>query len=388
MTNSIEQPVQSPRPRPALSPETGWVSMRHLQHMVQSGRAAGLEMDQLLALAGLDDDRLADADARVPLTTLERLLAALQRDHADRLPGIHLANAIQPATLGALGFILQACSTFADMLDVVQRYNGMLSNIGHASVQPLPGLVQVSWECRAGSPQLQRHASEYVMGTIMVVARLLAPGNDIMPAAVHFPHARPQRAERVRDYFDFFRCPVHFDKPVAAVLFPASLLTLRLPHGDAALKELLERHAQNLLQQRTQPSALVDDVRRLLTALILDGAPTKVAVAQQLGMSTRSLHRHLQDNGTCYQDVLHQVRLEQARGLLEKDLSSGAIASRLGFHSRQAFLRWFRQHTDLTPSAFRQQMQGQFVPDAPFDDAVPAELRPAGIPQGESADVH
>lgn len=311
-------------------------------------------MDERLALAGLDDEHLADSDAKVPLRTIELLLATLQQDFADSLPGLHLAHHIQPAALGALGFILQACPTFADLIDVVQRYNGMLSNIGHASVQYQPGLATLRWECRAGSALLRRHASDYVIGTFVVVTRLLAPASDWSPVAVHFAHPRPADPDGVREYFDFFRCPVFFEQPVAAITFPASLLHQRLPHGDAILKDILERHGQQLLQQRAYLPSLADDVRRLLSALILQGMASKEAVAQQLGTSSRSLHRRLQEEGTGYQDILDSVRLEQARTLLlGTGTPSADIAAHLGFRSRQAFIRWFSQHTHQTPGAFR-----------------------------------
>lgn len=360
-----QPPLETPLSQ-AAPPAQAWISMHHVQHMVRSGRAAGINIDRLLALAGLDDERLADGDATVPLRTIELLLATLQQDHADALSGLHLANHIQPATLGALGFILQACTTFADLLDVVQRYNGMLSNIGHSSVLRQPGLVQLQWECRSGSAALRRHASDYVIGTFVVVARMLAPAHEWAPVAVHFAHARPANPDRVREYFAFFRCPVFFEQPVSGISFPASLLPLRLPHGDAVLKDILERHGQNLLLQRTRTPSLVEDVRRLLSALMLQGVPSKESVAQQLGTSSRSLHRHLQEQGTGYRDILDEVRLEQARALLlDSDVTSADIADRLGFRSRQAFIRWFSQHTRLTPGEFR---RSQNVGDCPDVD--------------------
>src|SRR5690606_29697622 len=115
-------------------------------------------------------------------------------------------------------------------------------------------------------------------------------------------------------------------------------------------------HTQYLLSQRGQTFSLVDDVHRLIEALMLDGIPTKDMVAQQLGTSSRSLHRRLLEAGTGYREILDSVRLEQAHERLRNSLDPVAqIADRLGFGSRQAFMRWFRQHTGLTPGEFRRQ---------------------------------
>ncbi len=342
------------QPPQNISPANSWVSMRHVQHLALCAREAGLAIDPLLTLVELDEKCLSDGDATVPLQTLELLLAEFSQEYQNAPVGLHMANQIQPTTLGSLGFILQACSTFADMLDVIQRYNGMLSNIGFSSVQHLPGLTQLSWECLAGSSLLKRHLSEYVIGTFVVLARLLAPNTGLAPVSVHMAHSSPSELSLEEEYSQFFRCPVHFDKQESAVIFSSDLMSKRLPSGDVVLKELLEQHASDILKQRSYPGSVVEDVRQLLSALILEGTPTREAVAQHLGISTRSLNRRLQENGTSYRHLLDSLRLDIARQLLRTTSASNAmIAERLGFRSRQSFLRWFSQHTQLTPVEFR-----------------------------------
>lgn len=346
--------MNTPQPVNDQAPAEGWVSMRHLQRATVFAKAAGLGVDELLAHAGLAQSQLADTEQLVPLHAIEAMLNALQRQQGDRLFGLHMAANIQPSTLGAIGHILQACSTLADLVDVVVRYNGLLSNIGRTSVIHAPGLVELRWECLAGSPLFRRHASEYVIGTFVVLTRLLSPGTDF-PAAVHFTHSRPDQPEHARAYFAFFQCPVHFNSPHASITAPATLLRRPLPHGDATLRSLLEQHAGHLLSQRVRASSsLADDVRRLIKALVLAGNASKEAVALQLGTSPRSLHRHLQEAGTSYQDLLDSVRLALAREQLTSSVIPIAeITEQLGFSSRQSFMRWFRQMTGITPSQHR-----------------------------------
>lgn len=330
--------------------------MRHLQRATVFAKGAGIGVDELLAQAGVDHAQLADADGVVPLRTIEAMLGTLQRQYSDPLFGLRMANEIQPTTLGAIGHILQACPTFADLVDVVTRYNGLLSNIGRTSVTHAPGQVELHWDCLAGSPLFRRHASEYVVGTFVVLSRLLAPG-QALPTAVHFQHARPDHPDRIREYFNFFQCPVHFGQPSNSVTVPAAMMQRRLPYGDAVLKDLLERHARNLLSRRAESPTFVDDVRRLLTALVLAGTVSKEAVAQQLGTSPRSLHRRLQGLSTTYRDLLDAVRVDLAREQLGGSTAPVAdIGERLGFSSRQAFMRWFRHVTGVTPSQYRKDL--------------------------------
>lgn len=334
--------------------ELKWISARHLQHFISQAEAAHVDIGQLLEDAGLNRERLADPDYPVPVPAIELMLSAVTREHNQPLLGLRLAHDIQPATFGPLGYIAQACPTFGDVLDMVVRYNGLLSNIGNSSVVHTPGNVEVRWECVAGGRVFRQQATEYVLGAFVVLARLLLPGRRDLPQAVNFSHHPPASAAHMREYVSFFRCPVYFGQAVSSTVLPTAALKVRLRHGDAFMREMLERHAANVLKQRTQPSSIPDEVKHLIRAMIIDGAPGKDAIAAQLGMSGRSLHRKLQDAGTSYQELLDGVRLEIAcERLRETENTSAEIADCLGFSTPQAFLRWFKQCSGQTPSEYR-----------------------------------
>jgi AraC-like DNA-binding protein len=341
------------------NPALGWVSARHLQHIVARAEGAGVRIDELLAAGGLDKAQLADAEALIPVSALEAMYQAVAGRYADPLLGLHLAADIQPATYGAIGYLMQACTTFGDALEVVQRYNGLLSNIGRSSLVRHPGTVQVCWECLAGSPGLRRQLTEYVLGSFVALVRLLLPERKSMLQSVHFTHPRPADAEAAREYFVYFNCPVYFDKPVSSINVDSEALRTRLHHGDAFLKEVLDRHAQNLLRQRQQQSSLPDEVRHLVGAMIIEGVPTKDMVAAQLGLSARSLHRKLEELGTGYREILDQVRLQLAQERLRgSEDTVNRIAAELGFRSHQAFLRWYKHSTGVTPGEHRKLLRG------------------------------
>lgn len=337
-----------------------WISARHLQHFIARGQAAGLSVDDWLKEAGLEKSSLADAEAVVPVSAMESLLATLSAHYDLPLIGLHLANDIQPATLGPLGHIAQACSNFGDVLEMMVRFNGLLSNIGRLSLQHHPGTVEVCWECLAGSEAFQRVSREYVIGAFVVLGRFLLPEHRDLIRSVNFPHSRPRNADHSRGYFTFFRCPVYFDRPTSSVLIPARLLDIRMPHGDAHIKHLLEQHAERTIRERELEHSLSDEVRHLIRSMLMDGNPTKAMVATQLGMSSRTLQRKLDESGTSYRDLLHRVRLELAREYLNtRSISVDTVAGRMGFASRQAFLRWFKQSTGYTPSQFRKESECQ-----------------------------
>lgn len=344
-------------PKLVSHPALGWVSARHLQHVVARAEAAGVSMDELLAEGGLDKARLADVDAHIPLGALEAMLAAVASRYSDPLLGLHLASDVQPATFGVIGYIMQACTTLADALQVVTRYNGLLSNIGRSTLVHQPGTVQLRWDCLAGSAEFRRQTTEYVFGSFVGLVRLLLPEQAGLLQAVHFVHPRPVGAEAASEYFRFFKCPVYFGRPASALVLPNAMLQTRLHHGDAFLKDVLDRHAQALLRQGRGQASLGDEVRHLVGAMIIDGVPTKDMVAAQLGLSGRSLHRKLEELGTGYRQILDEVRLGIAQARLRDCVESvSSIAEYLGFRSHQAFLRWYKQSTGKTPGEHRKEL--------------------------------
>ena len=347
---SIAAPDATAHAGPALA----WISARHLQHMVLRGRAAGLPMDELLQEAGITPVQLADADGLVPMLAVELLLVLLSRRHEDALLGLHLAQDIQPATFGVLGYILQSCTTLAEVLEVLVRYNGLLSNIGRTSLRHTPGAVEVVWECLAGGEVFRRHAADYVLGIFAVLSRLLLPTATPALRAIHLAHAKPRATERLAEYSAFFEAPVYFAASHSCLVIAAPALRLKLPHGDTALRELMEAHARHLLRRREQEASLADLVARLVRAMLQEGVPAREAVAQQLGLSERSLHRRLEALGTSYREILDTVRRELAvEKLRHTQVSIVGIAADLGFSTHQAFLRWFRQQLQMTPGEFR-----------------------------------
>jgi AraC-like DNA-binding protein len=87
----------------------------------------------------------------------------------------------------------------------------------------------------------------------------------------------------------------------------------------------------------------------------MDGGETAMeATAKDLGMSTRSLQRRLADEGTCYNDVLSEIRAEFAKRYLARGtLSASEVAYLLGFTEPPAFFKAFKRWTGMTPREFQ-----------------------------------
>jgi len=106
-------------------------------------------------------------------------------------------------------------------------------------------------------------------------------------------------------------------------------------------------HAESLLQAIDR--FLEDNLPRPLT---------RADIAAHLGMSERSLTRHIQHlAGESIMDHLEKLRLTRAMTLLrETDLAIETIGKHVGYPDPAYFTRRFRRYTGTTPSVFRREI--------------------------------
>lgn len=86
------------------------------------------------------------------------------------------------------------------------------------------------------------------------------------------------------------------------------------------------------------------------------------AVARRVGVSARSLQRHLGAAGSSLRAERHLYMLRATARLLEEtDLDLDAIAARVGASSASHLIVLFRQHHGTTPGAFRDRLRAQAI---------------------------
>jgi AraC-like DNA-binding protein len=103
-----------------------------------------------------------------------------------------------------------------------------------------------------------------------------------------------------------------------------------------------------------KPVIPIGNVRNVIAGLLPAGHPTLVIVAQQLGISTRTLQRRLADNDLTHSQVVNQTRIAKACQLLaQQDVHISDIARETGFATPSAFSRAFQTWTGTSPRAFR-----------------------------------
>jgi AraC-like DNA-binding protein len=115
----------------------------------------------------------------------------------------------------------------------------------------------------------------------------------------------------------------------------------------------LQRYAAEQLANLPTGARLSQRVRAYILSMLSMEDLTAETVAAQFFMSGRTLRRRLREEGTSFQEILDDVRVELARHYLcEEKRGIDKVAQVLRFSDSSAFTRAFRRWTGETPADF------------------------------------
>lgn len=150
-----------------------------------------------------------------------------------------------------------------------------------------------------------------------------------------------------------FPGPVNFGRPHAALRFDAQYLALPLRRDERALQAMLKHALQLIVRPYRRDRLLVQRVRELLASRPAEMRSAQ-ALADELHLSVRTLHRQLREEGASLQALKDEARCAQARSLLARTRQPvKQVAQAVGFDSEKSFARAFRQWTGVAPSRYR-----------------------------------
>jgi AraC-like DNA-binding protein len=307
-------------------------------------------VDTLLEEVGLQKADLSNPDNRLPQTPVFHLMERAASLTADASYGLRLAASLNPRDRGLLGFIVLNSPTLIDAMINIQRFY-KVGREGHDCEIERYG-PHVAFRFRVADSALRglRHTSEYLAATMARGCRDLTC-QAISPVRVEFIHDKPD--DRV-EYAEFLGCPVTFGAEWDAVIYAEETTRLPVKGADTKLLEVLAATCQQLLGPAPNKRDLVREVRHLIIERLPTGSVGIDAIAEQLGMSSKTLERRLAQQGNSYSALLDRTRFNAVMHYLQdSEMRLAQVAYLAGFTEPAALVRAFKRWTGETPSKFR-----------------------------------
>ncbi|MGL4316374.1 MAG: AraC family transcriptional regulator [Pseudomonas sp.] len=321
------------------------------QAVTRALEAEGYASAELLREAGISPQGLHDSNLRIPLASMSRLWRAVRRVSGDDCFGLRVAQHCFPTDFHGLLFAMQSSNTLGEALQRAVRFSHIVSTSANLELRqqgartlllyrPLPGV------------QSEQIATEALIASAVRFTRQ-SWGEREFISAVELVRPRPADPER---WEELLGCPVRFAAPCNAIEYALEPLDTALRTGNSELANSLDQVLMDYLQ-RLQHNNLPELVRTAIVRQLPLGEVQQGAVADELGMSVRNLHRHLLKHATSFKELLDDTRRQLAFDYLRQShCSVNEVCYRLGFNEPSSFNRAFRRWTGETPGQWRRQL--------------------------------
>jgi AraC-like DNA-binding protein len=317
---------------PALEPH---LSANLARLVVELVRDRGLDASDLERLVPAPDP-----NARVTASSLKALLALASERIGEPHVGLLAGGRADALWLGLFGFLLQTAASPRALASVLRRFSRLLNDGSVFELRERDQLAVFTYRCE----DADRQSVELVITALVACLRRIWPSCPL--EGVYFAHAAPSCSDA---HAALFRAAVQFDAPWSGYAIRAEHLDRAGVGTDPDLHAALVAHAERVLDSNDFIAAVRHAVGR---GLILGhaGAPW---IAAELGISSRTLHRRLQEKHARFSAIVDDERGRRARTQLSANERVAEVAQKLGFASPGAFRKAFKRWTGHTPAEFK-----------------------------------
>lgn len=318
-----------------------------LTHYVDVARATGLDPWRLLAQAGLSRACVENPELRIGVESVRQLLETSAALSGEEAFGLRMAEGRRLSNLGALALLAREEPTLRLALQSFSRFGRMHNESLQQRIEEANGVATIHEELLLGHGGPVRQATELVVAVAMRLLRVFL-GADWRARRICFMHPEPADLSVHRRVLG--QTP-DFGREFTGIVCTSADLDTPIASADPVLAHYIREQ----LQVDARAAAdVVDEVKQMVLVLLPKGRCTGDQVAHFMGVTRRTLYRHLAARGQTFGSVMQEVRRELAlRYVAQRQLSLTEIAPLLGFADLSAFSRWHRTHFGRSAEAVR-----------------------------------
>ncbi len=202
-------------------------------------------------------------------------------------------------------------------------------------------------------PQLQTVVIEALMLTLQNALEFVS-GKKLVDSKVTFAFPPPAYADQYEIYFSG---EVEFNSDKHLMVLPAAIANIRCITANSQLHRLAEEQLKQKMQEIRADNLTVQHVLAEMRKQP-SSIPTLKDMASYFNVSSRTLMRYLQAEGTTYRDMRNIIHKQMAiDSLSNSDDSVDAIAMELGYQDTASFRRAFKRWCGISPSEYRKEFK-------------------------------
>lgn len=310
----------------------------------------GFPADLVLADSGLCEAALFDPDFLMDIDQAKQVVANMIALADDQSIGLEIGDATMMVDLGVLGFVMMSAKSIREAVQHWINYSNSLIGM----------LLKVSLEERSvddwslvvtASAPLEVINNFCIEEQLVMIYKLGGQLASAEPVLRQLELSYQQPSHHML-YTRYFRGPIKFNARQTRMSFISPRLDQPLRGNDKEFNAVCARQCELLLKQIERQSPFISKIK---SVLLRSGGrnPGISAVARDLSMSTRTLSRHLSEEGLTFQQLINEFRSDLAKEYLRsQSMEPKEIAYLLGFLDTNSFRRAFKSWTGLTIKDF------------------------------------
>jgi AraC-like DNA-binding protein len=310
----------------------------------------GIDAEPALIGAEISRHQLSQDDVGLSVACQYRFLELAAAEANDQLLGLHVAAEMDLRSIGLLFYLTGSAPTVSEALENLAHYSRTTNEALVVEISRRKDEVILA--VRHVQEFDEPHRQFFELLALWFIRTLHNETNrNFTLLRVTFTH--PRNSD-LREVHRLLRCPIDFAQGVDSWVLSQRVMDLPIVSGDSQLLKILTAHADDLLAERHSVTGLQSMVANQLASLLPSGEARAAAVARQLGMSQRSLTRHLAEEGTTFVEILEQLRQRLASRYLADDrMSVQQTAWLLGYSEVGAFNHAYKRWTGAAPRRMR-----------------------------------
>ncbi|MBL1079414.1 AraC family transcriptional regulator [Nocardia sp. 2] len=318
--------------------------------MTRLAEERGMSAAACLSGTGLSPEAIIDPSsevtARQELTVVRNLVTRFGQEPG---LGVEAGSRYHISLYGPWGLAMLSSRTLRDSVEVALRYVELAFAFGQLEFEETETEARLVFDDHEVPADVRAFLTERVLTGIQMIGReLFSAGVPLHRVA--FRHDGPADTERHREVFGIE--PI-FGAPRNEAAFDRAYLDIPLPQANEWARATCEQLCRDLLSRRQARTGIAGAVRDLLVREP-GRIPDQAEVAAQLFISSRTLSRRLNEEGTSFRALLDEVRQLLSEELLEHtDMTTEQVAARLGYAESASFIRAFRRWKGCPPREYR-----------------------------------
>lgn len=326
-----------------------------LLQVLRTFEAFSLNLSELLQAVDLGLEDLQHSESRVSAATVDALWRLAEKKSGKSNFGLEAAKILEAKHLGLFGYVVISSANVREAMERLVRFKTLTGDASAVNLQMSEEGMRYIHTTTMPPLSLNRIHAEWSLAGMVRLLRVASGKVDWSPLAITFKHKEPNDLSL---YHEIFGYNVLFGCPEESFLVEPSFLEVAFEGTDSTLSGILETHATQLLLLLPEQTDFVRTVQRRLQKQLPGGNPSIEMLAENLGLSVRSLQRRLEDQGQTFQTVLDDIRVRLADVYLEEASTSiSEVAFLLGYSGASAFARAFKRWRLVSPTEWRSARQ-------------------------------